>query len=569
MNSALPPFALAPRASHPPHPPHALARPTRPHALPLAGAAVALGCATQALFWNAPLGLDWLIWDVVMVGVMGLTVGPSRARAAAPTAASHRLRPIALGLAVVCVCFGLAIVWRRSAFTAAVAFPANLVALALLPLALQRDVPFHEASALPAKLLGLVVRAPDAIVSTALLPADAVAQLEGGGRHVVKRAALGVALGAPVAAGFALLLAADAGFAAALGRAVDRLGVVASFAMWGALTAVAYAFAHALYAEPPTPSAPATASAPPIDLAYRGAPPVVHDAAQPSAVDPAGAGADVFVAAEPAPRVSPLTWGFVIAQVAAVFGLFVAVRADTQFGGHQLVRARGALTYASYLHAGFYQLLLATVLSVSLVLVGHRLLRPSGSRVSAGGAALSALEGALLLLTGVTLWSCARRLGLYQEAYGATHLRLGVAFVCVAVAVVLACALGKAVFRGWRAFASVTAVALTAVTLVASGFDADGYVARANLDRASRGAGLDEVYLGSLTADACVTLEHPRLLADPELRARLLERWAREADSDASSGFRGYRGFGVRGFAGLGALGTRHGACALERVDSR
>jgi hypothetical protein len=53
------------------------------------------------------------------------------------------------------------------------------------------------------------------------------------------------------------------------------------------------------------------------------------------------------------------------------------------------------------------------------------------------------------------------------------------------------------------------------------------------------------------------------LLADPELRARLLARWAKEGEHE---GWRGFRGFGIRG--GLGVFG-RHGACALERVDSQ
>ena len=83
---------------------------------------------------------------------------------------------------------------------------------------------------------------------------------------------------------------------------------------------------------------------------------------------------------------------------------------------------------------------------------------------------------------------------------------------------VLLCALAKSIFRGMRAFGSATLGALVACATLASLFDADGYIAKTNLDRAARGKHLDTAYLASLSADACVVADHPVLTKRPELR---------------------------------------------------
>ena len=477
--------------------------------------ALLLGTGTQGLFWNAGLGANWLAWDVTIVG---LTLALLR---------RPRLKPTATFAALVSVAFAVALVLHRSDFTLVVALPSSVAALSTLPVIVGEDLGFDELVTLPARMCGALGRMPTSFARTVFLPADAVSVLDARGRGLAKGAIGGLVLGLPAAGFFSLLLAADPGFAGALAHVHARLGLAASFAFHAGLTAILYVFAHALYVRTlreKDDAEPIAAAAP-----YR-----KLDSA-PSLVS----------------HVTPLTWGLVVAQVGAVFAVFVAVHADTEFGGHSVIVAdRSGLTYARHLHAGFYQLLLATLLSVCLVLVGHALLRarlmgttpltpPQEPMPVPGGAMLSLLEAGLLVLTGLTLASCMQRLKLYEEAYGATHQRLAVAFIGLAVAGLLLCALGMAVFRSFRGFAGTAMAAFAACALGASFFDADAYVARTNLDRVSRGAVLDERYLALLSADACAVADHPAL-ADGALRARLVRAWAANETPKDVRAFRGF-----------------------------
>ena len=478
--------------------------------------AMLLGAGTQALFWNAGLGANWLAWVLAMVILTFTSLRPAR------------IKPTAIAAAVATVTFAGALVLHRSAFTTTIALPSSILVLAMLPVIVGEELGFDDLVTLPTRMFGALGRVPTSFARTVFLPSDAVSVLDARGRGLAKGAIAGLVVGLPAAGFFALLLAADPGFASMLGRVHARLGAATTFAFYAALTATLFVFAHAVY---------------------------VRTLREKDDTEPAVAVAAPYRAIEPsfslASHVTPLTWGLVVGQVAAVFGVFVAVHADTEFGGHAVVvRDRSGLTYASHLHSGFYQLLLATLLSVCLVLVGHGLLRARITGVMAhakgddapvpGGAILSALEGALLVLTGLTLASCMQRLALYEEAYGATHLRLGVAFVGLAVAGMLLCTLAKAIFRRFRGFVGTAFATLTACALAASLFDADAYVARTNLDRVSRGAVLDERYLATLTADACAVSNHPVLVASP-LRARLIHAWAHDETTNDVRAFRGLR----------------------------
>jgi hypothetical protein len=230
--------------------------------------------------------------------------------------------------------------------------------------------------------------------------------------------------------------------------------------------------------------------------------------------------------------------------VALVFGLFVGTNLRHLFGGSAIVRAADGPTYASYLHAGVAQLLVAAALSVCLVLAGHRFLRPRRADPPGpvpGGPVLVALEATLLGLTGITLASCAQRLAIYEEAYGATHERLGVALVGVAILGILALTLVKVVKRGWRGHSGWTLVLLTGLAVFASGLNTDAYIARTNLARAARGKSLDVGYLASLSGDARSVLSDPVMaVVTSEVAPRLAESYCRSPQPD----WRARRGLG-------------------------
>jgi hypothetical protein len=256
--------------------------------------------------------------------------------------------------------------------------------------------------------------------------------------------------------------------------------------------------------------------------------------------------------------VQPHTWGIVRPQQVLVITVFAAVNARYLVAGHALARARGTVTYAQYLHAGFAQLSLAAFLAVVMVIVGHRLLHARGGGAGTavpGGAWLTTLELTLLLLSGVALASCWQRLHVYEVAYGYTYLRMGVEIAQLAALCLLVLTAVKAARRSWRGWAaSVTASAFAFVVLV-PWLDADLLVARGNVERAALAragegdpfawAELDVAYLADLSEDARPALAHPLFRQSPELAADIERAWAARA-APRTPGWRGLRGLGGR-----------------------
>jgi hypothetical protein len=158
-----------------------------------------------------------------------------------------------------------------------------------------------------------------------------------------------------------------------------------------------------------------------------------------------------------------------------------------------------------------------------------------------GGRGLAALEATLLGLTGITVASCWQRLQIYEDAYGASRLRLGVAVIELAILAVLVVTLAKVLVRRWTGHAGALLALFVGIAVFASSLNADGYVATTNLDRAARGKGLDVDYLASLSVDARAALDHPFVQADPDLYARLQDGFS---SSCARTGLRSYRGLG-------------------------
>ncbi len=475
--------------------------------------ALAAGAVTQALFWRTGFGLNYLLWDLMVL--------------AANVVAFRRapLRPTAWGAATASALLAFSVVRFESDWVLAVAVVPNLAILAALPILVRDGLTLSQLARVPMRILASVLRIPNAVVEVVQTPGQAAGS---GAKKGLRAAVRGVAFGLPTAGLFALLLSSDPDFTALLARVHAALGDAALFVGLTVVTASSYLFTHALH----RPRATASDGW----------------AAQLRALGPYRTRDERdlgLAAAVPAARVSLVTWAMVVGQVTAVFALFVAANLRHLFGGAALVRAPGSLTYASYLHAGFGQLLLAATLSVCLVLVGHAAVRPRGVHASAvpGGALLITLESALLVLTGVTLASCAQRLEIYENAYGASHLRLGVAFIQLGIFGVLALTLAKVLHRTWDGHSGATITLFAALAVLASGLDTDAYIAQRNLDRAAAGSELDISYLRTMSPDAAGVLAHPVVTRDSELAAALRETFCAPR---ASRDWRATRGMSPR-----------------------
>jgi hypothetical protein len=200
--------------------------------------------------------------------------------------------------------------------------------------------------------------------------------------------------------------------------------------------------------------------------------------------------------ARPAPRrLGRTEWAIALGALDAVFAGFLAVQFATLFGGHDHVLQTTGLSYAEYARRGFFELEVVAALTLAVVAAAVRW-APERDRFA------RVLLGLLCVLTLVMLASALRRLGLYEEAYGATRLRmlahvqllwLGAVFALVLVA-------GAAREGGALPRAIVAVSAATALTFAAS--NPDRRIAERNVERYAETGKLDSRYLDGLSADA-------------------------------------------------------------------
>jgi hypothetical protein len=494
------------------------AEPSSPTAARPLIAIVAVSGIVAALTWRlGDAGLGWLATDTVLV--VALLAGVGRGR---PGGAAWMLGFASIWLAG-------ATCWHASDWALATALPGSLATLAGLALVSARRTAASRVADVGAASLDALRSLPGGIVDAARMPVGALGAAARGQAVGVLR---GLLLGAPLALFFTALLAADGSFRHALQRILGSSGDGMDLALWtGATTCallVTYAVLRRVQARVSEPRH-AAASHVPVPYRTEGDAPLATVTSRPTG-----------------PRIRPLTWGVVLTQMVAVFGVYVASSAGSLFAGHDHLRARGTVTYAAYLHEGFTQVSIAALLAVACVVAGHLLLRPrDGSARIAGGRGLVGIELALLALVGVTLASCAHRLSLYEEAYGYTYLRLGVWLLQLGVAGMLAMTAARCLARAWQGWGSALAWSAVAFTMLAGSLDADGWIARRNVSRARAGAPLDVEYLGALSEDARAVL--PEVAALVRSAADALEQaWGEQASVHRHRGWRSLRGLGAR-----------------------
>ena len=223
--------------------------------------------------------------------------------------------------------------------------------------------------------------------------------------------------------------------------------------------------------------------------------------------------------AEPAPAAPRLPYRLghveatvIVGSLLVLFAAFAVAQVVAASGGGRHVLETAGLTYAEYARSGFFQLL--AVAGISLVsLIGLRaatdLSDPAHAR------RFTVMAEAVLALTMVIVAVALRRLGLYQDAYGLTMLRLYSSVFAVWIGVVLVLAglglAGVAAERAW--FPAAAMVAGLALLLGLNIANPEAMVVQHNVDRAAKTQKVDPTYLAELSDDAVPELVRalPRL----------------------------------------------------------
>jgi len=196
-------------------------------------------------------------------------------------------------------------------------------------------------------------------------------------------------------------------------------------------------------------------------------------------------------------------WAVPVGLLVAVFAVFLVAQVTAMFGGHGYVRRTTGLTYADYVHQGFGQLTLATLLTLAVVAAGvRRAPRVTGS----DRLLLRALFGVLCAQTLLVVASALYRMNVYEDAYGFTRLRLLVSVFegWLGVVVVLVLLAGVALRGAWVPRAALLTGAVMLLGLAA--INPDAYIADRNIERFEQTARVDWSYLSGLSDDAVPAL---------------------------------------------------------------
>lgn len=222
-----------------------------------------------------------------------------------------------------------------------------------------------------------------------------------------------------------------------------------------------------------------------------------------------------------------------LALIDLMFALFVIVQVRYLFGDASLVQQTVGLTYAEYARRGFFELVMVAALVLPLLLLADWVLTKADQKTQR---IFRALAGTQLILLFVILASAAKRMLLYQDAYGLTELRLYTTAFMIWLGLVLVWFVVTVLRSRRQPFATGALLAGLLTILALNILNPDALIARVNTQRAVAGAAFDATYSPSLSADAVPVLVSalPRLSAQDRCRVatRILERWASPDEPD-------------------------------------
>ena len=220
----------------------------------------------------------------------------------------------------------------------------------------------------------------------------------------------------------------------------------------------------------------------------------------------------------------------VLVMVNAVYILFCVIQFTYLFGGEENIRSIPDYTYAEYARHGFFELIIVTVINLSILLIGLHFTENDGKldRLVHG------LRCLLVLCTAIMLYSAHLRLNLYEEAYGYTYARIFahtfIGLLCVLFMLTL--------YKLWRKelpLVKAFAIAALLTYAVLNYVNVDAIIARKNIDRYLKTDKIDLAYLQELSYDAIPELTRLRVTGDEDMTAKNLSAFLRDKGAELRS----------------------------------
>ncbi|MFE7841235.1 DUF4153 domain-containing protein [Streptomyces sp. NPDC057474] len=196
-------------------------------------------------------------------------------------------------------------------------------------------------------------------------------------------------------------------------------------------------------------------------------------------------------------------WALPLVGLVALFAVFNAVQLAVLFGGYDAVLKETGQTYAEYARQGFWQLLMATLLTLLVIVVA---LRWAPRTRSSDRTLVRGVLGTLCALALVVVASAVRRMDMYVEAYGLTRLRISVLTMELWLGLVIVLIMAAGVW-GARWLPRAVAASAAAVVLAFGLASPDTLIAERNVERYETTGRFDLQYARGLSADAVPALD--------------------------------------------------------------
>ncbi|MDP4091182.1 MAG: DUF4173 domain-containing protein [Bacillota bacterium] len=194
-------------------------------------------------------------------------------------------------------------------------------------------------------------------------------------------------------------------------------------------------------------------------------------------------------------EIEALTISVPVSLLNIVYLFFSVIQFSYLYGGGTLP---AGFTYAEYARRGFFELVAVTVINFTIILVGVNRTKVSGRRQSSFCNLLFTL---LILFTFNMLYSAYYKMRLYENTYGYTYLRVYVSLFMLLLLILNLSALVAIWYKKISLYKAVVIVSISFYTLI-NLFNADAYIAKANIEVYRHTGRIDAKYLTTLSNDA-------------------------------------------------------------------
>lgn len=223
----------------------------------------------------------------------------------------------------------------------------------------------------------------------------------------------------------------------------------------------------------------------------------------------------------------------ILGSVGFLFLTFVLVQFTSFFGGSDHVMSTGE-TYADYARKGFFQLIAVAAISLGLLL---GIKKAAAFRTLSQTTIFKWLSGGLIAEVMIIILSAHLRLGLYEEAYGFTTLRLWshiFIFWLIAAFALLAVHIYRE--QSDQRFAFNMFMSVLGFFAVINLINPDAFIAKQNINRLDETGKIDMHYLGNLSADATPAVYKLRNHPNKDIRKQASTAIYRHQDRNMNYG---------------------------------